>query len=556
MDTDIDHYLVSYSIGEETKVTDVEVTDTAYILSEIETESGTYTFTVKAVDKAGNESEESSTSVTPAKVLFVSRIELDRSHIAYNDTVKVTVYGSNFDLIQEQDDKTIKIQLDANSWEFLDTPDGNLYYDATVDIENNKATAIIIPPIKESTSGIDYIIRAKICGTIDYDHIATLNISSPASVTSISFSTSHFSVEDVLNGTTTTAVVEGKNLDATSTITMQFYDSMGKAYGDAVLVDTSKFKMHETSFTAEIPVPTIGDLYTLKVLFDGTEQWEWDEAETVLFGESLLVYGAPTFTSFKIPKAGISREDRTVTAFVTGKNFTTIDGDMISDSIFIVTCTSNPSIVSESKVDVLSDSKLTVTLTIPGTVGDYTVKIARGNKSCEGTFTVKDYSDYKNGQIVLADGTLVEPSAYTSIDRKNPPVAVVSIDDNGVALGVGLHIPSETLKWAPEGTNGYNIKFTAIYCGSNGDGDSFIGDTDGSDNWDVICSVAPEGSADAETNYPAFYWANNYGTMYKDYLGSMIEDWYIPSAAELYKVGKNSESINESLLVINGLDSS
>ncbi len=547
-DTDIDHYLVSYCLGDETKLTDEEVTDTSYILSEIEAGSGTYTFTVKAVDKAGNESAESTTSVTSAQAPFVSRIELDRYHIAYNDddlTVNVTVYGSDFDLISSQDDTTLKVQLVSS--------DGATVYDtatAAVDTTANTAAATVTVPTlsSASTSGTDYTIRAKVCGTIDKEHTATLNISSAVAVSSVSLSTTQISVDDVTSTTTTTATIKGTNLDVAGTITLQLYDSTGASYGDAVAVDTSGFEMHETSFTADIPVPTVDDMYTLKVLFDGTVQ-----SETA----SLQIYGAPTFTSFAIPNAGISIKGLTVTATVKGKNFT---APGIAESSFTITCTDETSIASGSTVTIASDSKITVTLTIPETAGEYKVTIKSGSESLEGTFTVKDYSNYTVGKIILADGTLAESSSYKAIDSANPPVAIVACFKYGAALGVGLH--TGFASWARQDTTGYSTQFkdigsttTKTGSGAAGYTDKISGDKDGSDNWDVICSVDPEGAADAATNYPAFNWANTYGETYKDQLGSAIDGWYIPSFHQLCNVYYNREKINAALAVINKLES-
>lgn len=129
-----------------------------------------------------------------------------------------------------------------------------------------------------------------------------------------------------------------------------------------------------------------------------------------------------------------------------------------------------------------------------------------------------------------------------------------------MAIAVGMHT-SSNLKWAPRGTTGYYTLFTDTVCTPSGTGlvadtATFTGDTDGSDNWGVICSVDPEGSADAATNYLAFNWANTYGTTYADKLGSATDGWYIPSLAELCYVYRNRETINAALSAINGIDSS
>lgn len=551
VDTDIDHYLVSCNVDGTVKFSDVEVINTSYTLADIGDGSGTYTFTVKAVNTSGNESSATITSITPAKAPFLKNVELNRNHIAYNDedkTINVTVTGFSFHLISSQEDATVKVQITSS--------DGTSVYDtetATVDVSNNTAVATITAPTLSSatTKGTDFTVRVKLCGTIDSEHTETLNISDVATVTSISLSTNQISVNDVSDSSITTAAVIGTNLDVGGIITMQLYGSTGAIYGSAISVDTNDFSYKETGFIADIPVPATDDIYTVKVLFDGTA-----ESTTA----SLQVYGVPKFSSFRIPKAGISKEDNTITATVIGRNFTAPN---VTANSFNVSCDTN-SITSSSVVTIKSDSKLAVTLTIPGTAGEYAITISNGTNSFEGTFTVKDYSDYEIGKIILADGSLVDSSLYTAIDTANPPVAVVAgFNDNGVVLGIGLH-KSSSKSWAKNGSIGFNTNFYNIACSPSiygwnypgaADTATFTGDTDGSDNWEEICSVDPEGTADAATNYPAFNYANTYGTTYSDYLGGITDGWFMPSLAELCYVYRNFTTINTSFGIINDLDS-
>jgi len=108
---------------------------------------------------------------------------------------------------------------------------------------------------------------------------------------------------------------------------------------------------------------------------------------------------------------------------------------------------------------------------------------------------------------------------------------------------------------------GYNTKFQGIVCTPSVTGNgaaltaTFTGDEDGSDNWDYICSVDPEGTANAAVNYPAFDWVLKYNTRYAAQLGSARPAWYMPSIAELSELYKNKEAVKESLLKIKGLDS-
>lgn len=109
--------------------------------------------------------------------------------------------------------------------------------------------------------------------------------------------------------------------------------------------------------------------------------------------------------------------------------------------------------------------------------------------------------------------------------------------------------------WAPKDTTGYNTKFTEIQTnisGSSSSGYTFAGDLDGSDNWAEICAVDPEGTQVPATNYPAFNFANTYGTT-AELTGTDYENgWYVPSIAELYEVYKNKKVIQTSLNAAGG----
>ena len=168
---------------------------------------------------------------------------------------------------------------------------------------------------------------------------------------------------------------------------------------------------------------------------------------------------------------------------------------------------------------------------------------------CNQNVTTPQPAAYTVGKIVLADKTLVEASNYSAIDTSNPPIAIIcGTNKYGAALGIALHTSGSNLTWAKDGSTGYNTEFEGIICEHNSNG--FVGDTDGSDNWDYIKQQDPAGSADAATNYPAFNWVNTYNTTYADKLGTAKPVWYMPSLAELYEVYKNKDKINASLKTI------
>ena len=267
----------------------------------------------------------------------------------------------------------------------------------------------------------------------------------------------------------------------------------------------------------------------------------------------------PKFTSFTIPNADISKAGSTVTATVKGVNFT---ASGITGSDFSVSCTALPSITNGATITVIDNSTLQVTLTIPGTANDYSVTISSGSASTIGTFSVKNYSSYTVGKIVLADKTVVDKNDYSAIAQNNRPVGIIcAINSYGVPRMIALHTSGSGLSWAKNGSAGYTTKFEGIICEPSTTGSgaaqtaTFTGDTDGSDNWEYIKSIDPAGAADAAENYPAFHWVNQYNTQYAAQLGDTNFAWYMPSLAELCEVYKNRAVINESLTKIRGLDS-
>lgn len=545
--TNISYYLVSYYVesGDSTTVfaEDEKVTDSSYSVSDVSTGSGTYIFSVKAVDNEGLIGTETTTSVTPTTGAAISKIELDKYHVLYTDrTVNVTVVGMNFDKISDASNQTIQIQVissDGGEEIYLTT-------EAEIDVENNKATATIEPPSDSSDKGSTYIVRANFLGSIDTDHVAKVNVSAYTNVSAITLSTSEIDLEDVDSTTVTTATVTGTNFDLTEKIAIQLYSTSGSAYGDEIAVDSSSFTKSTSKFSAEIPVPQNDDVYIVKILTDGKAQG---------ITTKLTVNGSvPKFTKFKIPKAGISASGGTVEATVIGKNFT-VDG--VDSSSFAVTCGTS-SVSDGTTVKIISDTLLTCTLNIPSTASKYIVTVTSGTKSIKGTFTVKDYSAYAVGDIVLADGTLVPVAkidSYTE-DSSNPAVAVIGgFNSNGAAIGVGLKQSGSYLEWAPSETTGYETNFTDIasnrtYSSTEGEY-VYTGDTDGSNNWDIVSAIDPLGANKASTNYPAFNFAASYADN-RDYSGDIASGWYLPAASEIYTVKENYSTVNTSMDKVGG----
>ena len=544
--------------------TDVPLTKdkTGYEISGIPADESTYAITVSAKDDAGNESEPASVSVTASLRPSLTGIELSRTHLVYNDTdltITATLKGSHFDLIASQSDPTVKAGIFKDSILV-----GSLQNAAAAGSDYTVTlTAPRLFPYEATVKGAVYTVKVKLCGT--YQSVTeTFVISKEARLTARpELSVTQIALSEVTSSTTTKITIKGINLDIAGGITVQLYDSNGAAYGSAAPIDTSHTGRELTTLTADIPVPSDEGVFTAKVLFSNAVQTSYYEGSSYDYQNNVThpairVYGSLKFTSFTIPNADISKEDAALTVAVKGANF---KAPGVTASDFSVSC-ATASITDSSKITVMDDTTLKVSLTIPGTADDYTVTVTCGSASIARTFSVKDYSEYTVGKIVLADKTLVAKDSYTEIDSSNPPVAIIcGVNEYGAALGIALHISPSGLKWAKDGSAGYNTRFEGIRCIPSNTGSgaastaTFFWDIDGSDNWDYICSQDPEGTANAAENYPAFHWVNQYNAAYADKLGGTNFAWYMPSLAELCWVYRNRETINESLAKIHGLDS-
>jgi len=224
------------------------------------------------------------------------------------------------------------------------------------------------------------------------------------------------------------------------------------------------------------------------------------------------------------------------------------------------------------------------------TTTDNTFKMPAGNVTVTATFKWKyPYLGNKAsteakevGDIVFNDGSAIAYSSELLLtdEQKEAAIAVIFYVGTGSAtigsnenilgektLGVGLNT-ADGLIWAPYNTTGNSTDFIDIQSSvekSEPNGKIYYktmdwgenvyyplyisGDFDGSDNWSVICSVDSTGSEDAETNYPAFNWANKYGEIF-----SIPENykngWYIPTITELFILRSNITAVNNALATV------
>ena len=539
-DTDFAKVEITYSKANGSKtVVEKSKGTTSLELTEIEATNEVYSFSVASVDNVGNKSVPQTISITTLTGPVVTSIAVDNAHLSGNQTertVKVTVKGFNFDKIADQTDKTFKVQVVTTSGSVTN-------YDATVNVSENTATAAVTIPADSSAtaSGTNYTIRAKVCGVVDKDHTAIVNVSSDWKVNSITLDTTQLSVNDVTADSKVHVTVKGTNLDLAKNIKIKLFDSTGTEYTESATSVSTPTELHATTFEADVKIPLTDDFYTVKITASET---------TSSSTATLQVYGSPVFTSFAIPPAGTSKEDNIVTATINGKNFT---APGITADSFTVNCATS-SITRGSSVTIIDDSTLTVTLTIPGSAASYDVTITNGTSSAKGTFVVKDYSSVAVGDIIYTDGTTSSKDAELT-SGKTPVAVVAGFNPNGAMLGLGLKQSCSSLEWAPRDTTGYKTNFTEIiaYKTESGAGSTatITGDTDGSDNWEYVKSIDPEGTANAQTNYPAFNFAATYATT-AGITGEIAEGWYMPSIAELCELYKNKDTLNTSLSKCSG----
>lgn len=543
-DADFAGTVLRYKKGTESE-TEVErsKTDTRHEIPEISPDNSEYTISLAAKDTVGNESEKESVTVMAILQAEVTAISLDRTHLDTNMTdryITVSITGSNF-----KANTSLSIEVTGGDTSLPPVT-------ATIDTDHNTATATVRAPVPASPTeeGTVYTVKAIVNGT-PAQETASFTVSTPAKVKEIVLSPAQIKFGSAQNVSIT---VKGANFDIRGETKIKLLNS-AKQEVSASTVTVAPSTGTASEFDASIPLPAETGFYTVSVWFSNVQEEK---------NATLHLYDDPVITSIAIPRAGLSYGGNMLPVTITGKNFKApgISADSFSGTG-----------ADFSNFKVVGDTKATAEVPCPSIVGNRTVTVRCKSANKTGTISVQDYSgSYAPGEIILADGTRVTQENYTAIDTDNPPVAVVcGRNTYGAPIGFALHgmafvyppPTEEYLVWAKKDTIGSNTKFEGIICtpslwtsGAAADPTlTFTGDTDGSDNWDYICSIDPEGTANAAVNYPAFDWVNKYNTTYAAQLGNALPSWYMPSIAELSQIYKNKDVINASLAKISGLNS-
>ena len=490
-----------------------------------------YAFSLKAVDNAGNEGATASITITPSAQAEVTGISLNRTHLdtlMSNRDIKVTITGSNFDKLT-----SLLVQVTDGSISQPPVP-------AAIEASNNKATVTVQAPTPTSPTdeGTRYTVKAIVNSATPAAATASFIVSAPAKVSNIALTPDKLKLG---SATKVSVAVTGTNFDICGATKIKLLDLKGdEVSGSTVTVPANKGTA--TEFSAEITLPNADGIYTVAVYFD-----EVKERKTSI----LQLYGAPEITSVNIPKAGKTYGGSKLSVTITGKNFT-------APGISAASFSGTPAL---SDIKIVGDTLVTAKADCPYTAGETNLTVTctpteGAPVQRAGKIIVTDYLGYDVGKIVLANKALVKVSDYSTIDPTNPPVGIICGDLYGAPRMVALHRSGKGLPWAKSRSTGCNTKFEGIICQPSETGHNayfratFDGDTDGSDNWEYICSIDLEGTKDDDAvkeNYPAFHWVNQYNTQYASLLGGKTFDWYMPSFAELCQVYKNIGTINMSL---------
>ena len=509
----------------------LEKDKTGFTVTGIPEDGSTYTITVKAKDNAGNES--SPAEVTLQAIVFakITEVTLDRYRIdtaVADRNITVTIKGQHFRKLTK-----LVVRVTESSQTQQEQ-------EAAIDVTNNTATATLQAPIPSTPPltkhGIYYKVNIFIDGTTLAGKWTSFTVTSPAKVDSIYVypSSIPFNFTEPV-----TVTVKGSNLDLRGETEIKLFDSHGNEVPSSTVTVEANVGKNIEKFEKKITPPFASGTYTVKVFFKGIAQ-----SKTA----KLKRYEAPEITSVTIPKAGTSYSGKMLPVTVRGKNFSGLNTAFsVSGARF-------------TKFKVWSNTEATTEIECPSVAGNTVITVHCGTASKTGMLSVIDSSAYAAGMIVLADKTLTAKEAYTAINPSNPPVGIV-FDIYGVPKILALHVSGQKLTWAKNFTSGYTTLFEKIICTPDKTGDgaagtaTFRGDTDGSDNWNHIKSIDPDGTANAVVaeNYPAFHWVNTYNTMYAAQLGSSNLMWYMPSIAELCEIYRNKEKIDTSLKAIHDL---
>ncbi len=356
----------------------------------------------------------------------------------------------------------------------------------------------------------------------------------------------------VSSGTDVYAEITGTNLDLCEAPKIKLFNLIDKEVEECVLEipATAEDTAFGKKINAKLLLPSSLGTYTAKFVFGEITQYYKPKFKII------EKYSKPRIDSIKIPPVKKTYLNKEIPITVIGEGFTrTLSYDFEG--------------LVKNRTEFISDRKVVIYANTPSSTADTNVKVSISYVDYsedvlsigEATLRFTDET-FSPGDIILADGSKYSYDADTiksfAADKNNKPVAVIIDLKYGGSVGVGIGLKYATdLEWAKENTIGHSYNFAGIRAiststPSGGFFNEDSSDNDGSDNFDYVRYVDPAGAKDAKNNYPAFHYAETYGT---EILGlSETEDfasgWYILSFGEMYSLTKSlpNKSINDSLI--------
>lgn len=535
-DDDFSGTIITYGKKDSTEIKSLTYakTITTIEIPNIPGDNSEYTINIATKDDVNNVSDSKTINMVAEQGAKITNISLSRYHldsIMENRDIQVTIAGSNFDLLE-----SLKVQITDGSTS--QTP-----IDAEIKVNLNTATATVLAPIpvNPTAEGTEYTVKVIIDNSSYAEITSSFKVTTPADVTSITLSKTQVKV-----GTETevSAKVEGTNFDIRGVTKVKVFDSSNNEVLTSTVEVPLNKNIDETSFITSIPMPAESGIYTIAVYFDDVKD---------VHCQTLQIYDNPVISSVEIPTVGQSYLGDTVKITIKGKNFTGPDATASNFEYVAING------ISITDFKIISDTKATAKMTTPFTATNTDITISYGDSYATSTLKfIEPEKYYKVGDIVLFDGSKVSVDDIDDyqIDQSNKPIAVIGtvLYGGGSGLGIGFEF-EENLKWAPEGTLGFDTYFEDIVVTVTGEDGNYVfeGDLDGSDNWEYICSVDPEGSKVSAINYPVFNFALNYANIAGLENSEYAENWYVPSVKELYDCSINYSIILKAFMKVSDI---
>lgn len=164
-----------------------------------------------------------------------------------------------------------------------------------------------------------------------------------------------------------------------------------------------------------------------------------------------------------------------------------------------------------------------------------------------------DYSKCVVGDFILRDGTILSKDE-TPESGTVAAVIVRAAADGKPALGVGIVLNKDGLRWCTKDASGCQIKISDLV------GDETSGYMDGSNSWELLVKNCTDlKTATSETietvaeKYPAFNYCRKYAAT-NGLTGDLANGWYLPTVAELSTIYQNKTVVETSLTKAGGSD--